>query len=94
MVITKIEVNEYGHFIVQEDNSEIVEVGQVNTSKKGKGKKKKNRKSWVTLFKENELRPWQCILCKRPNRAHNPTCLQCGKKKATKAKFRRRSSQK
>ena len=34
----------------------------------------------VTLFKENELRPWQCILCKRPNRAHNPTCLQCGKK--------------
>ena len=77
------EVDEYGHFIVQEDNSEIVEVGQVNTSKKGKGKKKKKVKvkSWVTLFKENELRPWQCILCKRPNRAHNPTCLQCGKKK-------------
>ena len=50
-------------------------------------KKSITAKSWVVLFKENDLRAWQCILCKRPNRASNMSCLQCGKKRPKRPKL-------
>eukprot|EP00943_MAST-04B_sp_MAST-4B-sp1_P001418 g1418.t1 len=85
------EVDEYGHFIVQEEQSGVVDEKQSKKSKaikQNRERKKIKVKSWVAVFKENELRPWQCILCKRPNRAHNPTCLQCGKKKPPRPNLR------
>ena len=70
------EVDEYGNY-VHVDESPV----EYEATSMGVVVKPQKKISWVEQFKKNELRPWQCMLCKRPNRSHNPTCVQCGKKK-------------
>lgn len=75
------EVDEYGNFVhVQEESHDHAGDNNLSSSN-NKLVKKQKKKSWVALFKENALRPWQCALCSRPNRANNPACVQCGKKR-------------